>query len=292
MTLGDGIRLIVLSAIWGASFMLVRIAAPEFGPIPLIFVRVGVAALVFLPIVLRPANRALLRRHAGVLLAQGALNSALPFTLMAWAMLSLEAGFTSLLNATTPIFAALIAFAWLKIPLNRLQVLGLLLGIAGIAILAWDRLSFRPGGSGWAVLAVLAGTMAYAGASNFAKVRLAGVHPLIVSGGSLLGASLLLLPFTIPLWPAEMPSPLSLVSALVLAVVCTAFGFFLFFDLLTRTGATAATTVTFIIPIFGILWGALFLGERVTVQMIAGMIVALGGTALVTRVIRRREILP
>jgi drug/metabolite transporter (DMT)-like permease len=287
MTAPDALRLILLSAIWGASFLFMRIAVPEFGPIPLVFVRVGGAALLFVPLLLRKGNRKVVRAHAVPLLVQGFFNSALPFVLLAWAVIDLEAGFTSLLNASTPIFTAVIAFAWLRLPLNRAQILGLLLGVAGIAILAGNRFSFRGGGSGWEILAVLAATFSYGVAGNYAKVRLAGVDSLVVSGGSLAASSLLTLPLAIWWWPEQAPGVAGIACGVALAVICTALAFFLFFDILSRTGATAAATVTFVIPIFGVLWGSLFLGEAITTRMVTGMAVALLGTALVTRLLPR-----
>lgn len=289
MTTGDALRLTLLSAIWGASFLFLRIAAPEFGPVALIFLRVAGGALVLLPVLLRADHRRVLATHTGPLFIQGLFNSALPFCLLAWATLSLEAGMTSLLNASTPIFTALLGLLWLGIPLQRSQVTGLVLGIIGIAILAGDQLGFREGGNGWAVLAVLGATCCYGVATHYAKLRFAGIPSLVVSAGSLLFSGLLLLPAGILTWPAAAPSTLAMWSAAILAVVCTAFAFVLFFDILSRTGATAAATVTFIIPIFGVLWGSLFLQEAVTLRMGVGMVVALLGTALVLKLVPVRR---
>lgn len=285
----DALRLIVLSAVWGASFLFMRVAAPAFGPFALILVRVGGAAIALVPVLLKPANRVVLRDRWRDLLVLGAANSALPFTLFGFALLSLEAGFTSLLNATTPIFTALVGLAWLRIPLRRSQVAGLVIGFLGIAILVGDRLSFRVGGSGWSVAAVLAATCSYGFAGHFAKRRLAEVPSLVVSSGSLLFGGLLLAPIAAVTWPAESPAPSAWVAAIALAVGCTALAFVMFFDLLRRTSATAASTITFVIPVFGVLWGVVFLGEAVTPRMVAGMAVALLGTALTTGVIGRRR---
>ena len=138
-----------------------RIAAPELGPFPTTFARIGIGALALLPFLLRPRHRGTLRDCKGPLLILGLFGSALPFSLLCWATLHLEAGFTSLLNATTPICAALIGFWWLRIPLTRFQFLGLAVGLGGIAILTGDQLDFRRDGAGWPIMAVLGATSCY-----------------------------------------------------------------------------------------------------------------------------------
>ncbi len=289
MTLSDTIRLLLLSAIWGASFLFMRIAAPELGPFPTTFARISIAALALFPLLLlRPEHRSTLRNCKGPLLILGLFGSALPFSLLCWATLHLEAGFTSLLNATTPICAALIGFWWLRIPLTRFQSLGLAVGLGGIAILTGDQLDFRRDGAGWPILAVLGATSCYGFAGHYTRTRLSRLSPLAVSAGSLLAASLILLPLVLLFPPPALPGRGALASTLALGLLCTAVAFILFFGLLKRNEATAATTVTFIIPAFGILWGALFLQEEVTARMILGMAVALLGTAFVTKLLPRQ----
>lgn len=262
-----------------------RIAVPEFGPFPMIFVRIGGAALVLLPLFLQKENRRVLIEEKKPLFVLGLFNSALPFCFFGLAAVTLEAGFTSLLNATTPICTAIIGLCWLRLPLTRFQVLGLLIGFAGIAILTGNRLDFSAGQDGWPILAVLAATFCYGFSGHYAKLKLSHLTPLVVSAGSLLFSTLVLLPFALAFLPDSVPSPKALACGLALALVCTAFAFVLFFDVLKRTGATAAATVTFVIPVFGILWGTLFLQEKVTGRMILGMAVALLGTALVIKLL-------
>jgi drug/metabolite transporter (DMT)-like permease len=285
----DAIKLILLSAIWGASFLFMRITAPELGPFLTTFARVAIAALALAPFLLRAEHRKALRSHKFSLLTLGIFNSAVPFSLLCWASLQLEAGFTSLLNATTPICAAVIGFWWLRIPLSRLQVGGLAIGLSGIAILTGNQLDFTRDGAGWPIVAVLCATCCYAYAGHYAKSRLPDVSPLAVSAGSLLASTLALLPFVFVFTPPQAPEAGTIFSVLALGLLCTAFAFILFFDLLKRNGATAATTVTFIIPVFGILWGSLFLQEEITNRMILGMAVALLGTAFVTKLIPRQH---
>ena len=266
-----------------------RITAPDLGAFLTTFTRIGIAALALTPLLLRAEHRTALRTHKRALLTLGLFNSAVPFSLLCWASLHLEAGFTSLLNATTPIFTALIGLCWLRIPLSSFQVLGLATGLSGIAILTGNQLDFAKNGVGWPILAVLCATCCYAYAGHYARIRLAGVSPLVISAGSLLASTLTLLPFVFLFAPPQAPAAGTVLSALALGLLCTAFAFILFFDLLKRNGATAATTVTFVIPVFGILWGSLFLQEEITARMILGMAVSLLGTALVTNLIPRQR---
>lgn len=281
MTVRLWLVLLALSAIWGASFLFMRVAAPEFGPLPLILVRTGGAALCLLPLLLARGQRELVWRHRGKLALSGLLNAALPFSLLAWAMLQLQAGFASLLNATVPFFTALVAAIWLGVPLKKRQAAGLALGFAGVLLLAWDRLSFKPGGSGWSILAALGAACSYGLALNFVKKHLSELSSTVVAAGSLSWAGLFLLPLGWWRWPS---APISLGAwecALGLAVACTAVAFYVFFKIVIRAGPLAASLVTFLVPCFGILWGWLFLEEKLTWNMLAGMAVTLMGTALV-----------
>jgi drug/metabolite transporter (DMT)-like permease len=162
-------------------------------------------------------------------------------------------------------------------------VLGLVIGFAGVAFLAWDKASFKPGAdhSGfWAVLACATATLCYGVAANATKRYLTGVSPLAVATGSQFAATLLLALPAAWLWPAQMPGTVAWTSALALAALCTALAYILYFRLMSRVGPTNAVSVTFLIPLFAILWGALFLQEAVTAQMLAGCAIVLVGIAL------------
>ncbi len=283
MNPSDLLRLLLLAAIWGGSFLFMRIAAPEFGPFPLIFLRVAGGALVLLPWLLAPAHREPLRRHWRGIALVGLMSAALPWVLFAYAALGLEAGLNSVINATTPIWTAAAGAIWFRTPLHRNQAAGLLLGLAGVAVLAGDRLSFHPGGTGLAVLAALGATMCYALVANFTKARLADVPGSAGAAGFLFAGGLMLAPAGILAWPAIPPSPKAWACAAALAVVCSGFAFLLFFDLVKRVSAVAATSVTYLIPVFGVLWGALFLQERLEPRAWLGATVILAGTVLTAR---------
>lgn len=285
MNTADLFRLIGLSAIWGSSFLFLRIAAPAFGPIPLIMIRIVGAALCLTPFLLERKVREGIRNNAGHLFVLGLFNSAIPFCLLAYAALSLEAGFASLLNATTPIFAALVGWAWMGYSLRASQIFGLLIGVGGVLILVWGKLSFREGGLGWAIAAALLATSSYGIAVHYTKRFLGQVSSRVATAGSLSGASLLILPLGIWFWPEGNPTWLPWMSAFALAALCTAFAYVIFFRIIATAGGTNASTVTFIVPGFAIVWGALFLGESITPRIVVGMIVTLIGTAYTTGLI-------
>lgn len=285
MTLRDALELLLLAAIWGASFLFMRIAAPEFGPVPLIATRVGVAA-VFLLVILAANGRARqLYAHARPLIVLGALSAAVPFTLFAFAVLSLTAGFASVLNATVPLFGALVAYFWLGDTLGRIRILGLFIGFAGVLVLVSDKIWFGLGGSGWAILATLTASLLYGIAASFITKYLAKVDPLVNAAGSEIAATAMLAIPAIALWPAANPSPLSWASAISLGIFCTGVALVMFFRLIARIGPAKAITVTYLIPAFGVLWGFLFLDEPISGRMVAGCAVILIGTSLASGMI-------
>jgi drug/metabolite transporter (DMT)-like permease len=276
----DLIELLLLAAMWGASFLFMRVAAPAFGPAALILLRVAIATACLLPVLLARGEGPMLLKAWLPLTVVGLLNSALPFCLFAYAALSLSAGFTAVLNATSPLWGAVVAYVWLKIPLPRWRVIGLLIGFAGVVLLVWGKVSFKPGGDGFAVAAAIGATLAYGIAANYTKEKLAGVTPFAVATGSQLTATIMLLPIAIPLWPAVTP-PLSAWGAVVaLGIVCTAMAYILYYRLIAHLGASKAIAVTFLIPLFAILWGGIFLGEALTPAMMLGGAVILIGTSL------------
>jgi drug/metabolite transporter (DMT)-like permease len=276
-------ELVLLAALWGASFLFMRLGAHEFGPIPLAAVRVGLASAMLVPLLASRGQLGELRRHWKGLLLVGALNSAIPFALFSFAALSITAGLSSIVNATTPLWTAVVAFVWLRQGLTPSRVLGLVIGFAGVAFLAWDKASFKPGADHtgfWAVLACAAATLCYGIAANATKRYLTGASPLAVATGSQFAAALMLALPAAWQWPATMPGGVAWGAALGLAALCTALAYILYFRLMSRVGPTNAVSVTFLIPLFAILWGALFLREAITAQMVAGGAVVLVGIAL------------
>lgn len=282
----DVMELLLLAAIWGSSFLFMRVAAPEFGPVPLIAFRVGIATVFLLAILAWRRGLSGMRGKAGHLTVVGAINSAIPFSLFAFATLHLTAGFTAVLNASVPLFGAIVAYFWLKDRLTAARVLGLVIGFLGVIVLVWGKISFRDGGSGWAILAALGASFSYGIAANYTKRFLNGVDPFAIATGSQIAATLLLLPLAILFWPEQMPSLKSWLSVLVLGIACTGIAYILFFRLIAHVGPARAVAVTYLLPVFGMLWGTLFLDEIISHNMIAGCLVILLGTALATGILK------
>lgn len=282
----DLIELLVLSAIWGGSYLFMRVGAPEFGPVALIWVRVAVGALCLAPVLHRAGQWGVLRRRAGALAVMGLFNAGIPFVLIAWAMLSLTAGLASILNASMPIFTALIAVLWLGDRIDASRVAGLLIGLAGVGLLGAERADFRPGGSGWALLAMLAAAACYGLAANLTRRFLADVPAVVSAFATQLTSALVLALPALWLWPVASPSAAAWGSVIALGVLCSALAYVMYFRLIGRIGASRAVTVTFLTPAFGVAWGALLLSESLTVLMVLGAAVILFGTACATGLVR------
>ena len=295
----DLLDLILLAAIWGSSILFMRLLVPSFGPVALAFVRVAGASLFLLPILLLRGEWPVLRRHWRAMIILGLTNSALPFLLFGYAVTTLPAGLTAIFNAATPLFTALIAWAWLGDPLTRLRSLGLALGFAGVAGLAGYKslvsgnlqsLQFD-GDSALAIAACMAGALMYGHAASYTKRYLPGLPAMVMAAGSQMAATAALaLPAALT-WPAAMPVVTDWLMAAALAVLASGVAYILYFRLITRVGPTQASSVTFLVPVFAILWGATLLGEQVTVPMLVGGAVILAGTALVLGLLPRRRVL-
>ena len=277
-------RLLLLSALWGGSFIFIRVAAPVLGPVVLVWARVLIAGMLLLAYALATRRSIEFRRHWPQYLVLGLFNSALPFVLISAAELHLSASLAAMLNATSPLFGAVVAFFWLRDPLTVRKLIGLALGILGVAILAgWSPIDLNAVVL-LSILASLAGAASYGLASVYTKARVRNVPALGMATGSQLAASLLLTPLVPFTWPAAAPSTTVLLCTLALAVGSTAFAYLLFFRLVVDVGPTTALTVTFLVPVFGVLWGALFLSEPVGISTLVGGLVVLAGTALVVGV--------
>ncbi|MEO7151576.1 MAG: DMT family transporter [Burkholderiaceae bacterium] len=289
MKAADAGELLLLAALWGASFLFMRVGAPEFGAIGLAAVRVGLATLVLAPVLLWRDQWPLVRAHWRPIALVGILNSALPSVLYGHAALSISAGLASIFNASTPLFSAVIGWFWLRDRLTPARSVGLAIGFAGVVGLAWGSASVSPGSSGYAVVACLGATLCYGIAANYTKLALQGVPALPVATGSLGAATLALALPALWAWPERAPSPAAWSAVALLAVVCTAIAYLLFFRLLARIGPSNAIAVTFLIPAFALLWGGWLLDETITPAMVAGCAVILLGTGLATGLIAPRS---
>jgi drug/metabolite transporter (DMT)-like permease len=281
MSTANLLRLILLAAIWGGSFLFMRIAAPVLGAAVLIEYRVLFAAI-FLAVVGLFLKKSLdWKQHWKHYFILGLFNSALPFLMFAFAARTLSASVLAVLNATTPLWGTLIAAVWSRTMVSGKVMLGLLLGTCGVALLVgFDHVSSKPG-AGIAIAAVLFASFNYGIASNYARQAKA-VEPFANAHGSMWASALMVLP-VVPFFPAPGEHTVGIMGAVIaLAVLCSGVAYLIYFRLIQDVGPSSALTVTFLSPLFGILWGVLFLGETVGWYTFAGAAIVITGTALVT----------
>ncbi len=289
MSPADTLRLLLLSSLWGFSFIFMRVAAPEFGAVSLIFLRMLIAALLLAPLLARRDLLQQVRENIGPLFLLGLMTSALPYTLLALATTRLEAGFTSLINAVTPVATALIGAAFFATPILRRQTVGLTLALAGMAVLSFGRLDFSVGGDGWFILAAVGATLCYGFGGNYSRTRLSHLPSRVLATSSCMVAAIVLLVPGVLLWPQTPVSQSAWSAALGLGAFSTAAALLLYFRILGSAGATAASTVTMLVPLSAITWGVVLLNESISGQVLAGMVVTLLGTGIAIGVLRVRR---
>jgi drug/metabolite transporter (DMT)-like permease len=289
------IDLHLLAALWGASFLFMRVGAAEFGALPTAAVRVAIAALFLLPITLWRGQGPTLAKHWKATLGVGVFNSGMPFALFCFALLTLDSGFAAVLNATTPMFGALVAWAWFRERPSASRMVGLIIGFLGVAMLAGRTADFHSRAAGsaalWAMLACLGACLCYAISASATRRYLSGIPSLATATGSQIGATLFLALPALWLWPAQWPSLHAWLALVALGVVCTGIAYILFFRLIEMAGPARALTVTFLVPVFAVAYGAVFLGEHITQWMLICAAVIVCGVALSTGLIefgRRR----
>jgi drug/metabolite transporter (DMT)-like permease len=285
----DVYDLLLLAAIWGGSFLFIRLSVGDFGPIALSGMRTLIAGAALLPVLLWRNKIAMLRDYWRSIIFVGLFNSALPFIFFNFATMTLPAGTMSIINALTPLWGAVIAWVWIKDTLPPLRMLGLMVGFSGILVLVWDKLSFNDTASIYAVIAGVAAPIFYGIAASYTKKYLMDTDPIATAASSLIAAGIVLLPFTLYTWPTT-PISITAWAALVgLGLVCTAIAYVLYYRLLVRVGPPRAMTVAFLIPVFGVLWGWLFLDESITLRIVLGGGIILLGTALATGFVGGRK---
>jgi drug/metabolite transporter (DMT)-like permease len=271
------VEFVLLAAIWGASFLFMRVAAGHFGAFALVEVRLSLGALILLPLLWRARAQftlGLWLKLAGI----AAINSASPFLLFAWAAQHAPAGVGAIANATAVMFAALTALVFFGEPISRKRTIGLLLGFVGVIVLASGKMG---GIRVWP--AALAGTGAaflYGCGANLIRRQLVGLPAGAVAAATLICAAVLVLPLALLTWPSTAIPPASWLSAVLLGILCTGIAFVIYYRLIHRIGAPQAATVTYLVPLFGVLWAWLMLGEPLTPTMAVAGVLILGGVAL------------
>lgn len=288
MTVGQLLSLLLLGAIWGASFIFMQISAPEFGVILLVCLRALIAASVLFPIVMAHNQLRDIVAHWRMLCVVGVINTAIPFMLFSWVMLSGEVGYTAILNATAPMFAAIIAFFYLQERLSPTAVTGIFTGFSGVVLMAMEKELGQPD-SLLPVFACLLATSCYGLAACLTKKHLLSVPTYAMSMGSQFFAGITLLPLGLWLLPEQMPSQQATLSLLVMAVVGTGFAYVLFFNLLAKVGTSKAMTVGYLVPLYGVLWGYLFADERLSVFELLGGVTILCGVAMTTGFVQPKK---
>lgn len=275
------LTLLLLAAIWGAAFLFMRIVAPALGPGQLVTSRMLLSGVFLAAVCLALKKPMPQRKDWGHYLLLGLLSSVLPFLLYAYAATRLSASLLSILNATAPLWAAIITAAWTRSRLANRKIIGLALGISGVAILVgFDHMAMQPG-NGWAILAAILAALCYGVATLYMSIGRA-IDPFTNAHGSAWAATLIVAP-TLLIFPAPGPITVQVTLAtLALGILCSGLAFLLYFRLAAAIGASSTLTVAFLIPLFGILWGALFLDEALGWHTLAGTLTVLAGTALVT----------
>ncbi|MEW6982708.1 DMT family transporter [Colwelliaceae bacterium 6471] len=282
------IELIALAAIWGASFMFMRIGSPEFGPIFFMATRTLIASIFLLPLVFLYKHHRGLKGYKRKIFIVGILNTAIPFVLFGYATLTLSAGVTSILNATTPMFGAIVAYFWLKDRLTPSAIAGLCIGFIGVYLLVFNKMNTEQTNIVLPVLAVMLATLCYGISANYAKRYLSSIKPLALAAGSQLSATIALLPFAMFYLPQALPSNAAINSVILLGILCTGVAYVIFFRLISDLGPAKAMSVTYLIPAFGIFWGTIFLDEVISISTIIGCALILIGVGLTTGFIGRK----
>lgn len=275
--------LFAVATLWSGSFLFTRMAAPDFGPIPLSASRSAIAALVLMPLVLLGARRREFFTNLPKLVVIGLISTALPFTLITISTQYTSAGFASILNALTPLFSALLAWAWLKERLSIAALVGICLGFSGVVIMMFDKETIEADLPILPILAGIGATFFYGLTGNFTRRHLSNVSALTISAGSQLFAALFLMIPALLMWPENQLTPRDWLLAAVLGIFCTGLALLLFFSLLAQVGVARAVVATYLVPVFAMLWGSLILEEAVTAQMIGGAALILTGIGLTTR---------
>jgi len=281
--------LLLLSALWGASFIFIRVAVPALGPFVLVELRVGLAAVALALCAAFLGRLPKLRVRWRQFALLGMVNVAIPFSLISTAEINLTASLAAILNSTTVMFTAVVAAVWMGDALTARKVVGVVLGIVGVTVLVgWDPIVMN-----WVVVlsvgAMLAASLAYALGSVYAKRTFAGSPPLAIAIGQLTAAATLILPLAAVSVPDERPSTIVVLSVLGLALTSTAVAYMLYFRLIENVGPTSTATVTLLVPLFGLLFGVVLLDEPVGLGTLAGLVLILSSVTLITGLGRARQ---
>jgi len=278
------VLLAVLSLIWGSSFMFIKIAVRDLDPSTLILGRLGLASLTLLVVVPRLVGRGVawadFRAHWRWLVVVGLLNTAVPFWLLSWGETRIDSGLASIIQASVPIFNALLAFGiFHEERVTGGRLFGVVVGFVGVALLV----GAQPHAKLLGALAVVGMALCYAAGGLLTKRHLATARPQVIALGTAAVAAVAVLPAGVAQAPHHVPGWKELASVVVLGTLCTAVAYLLFFTIIARAGAGYAALVTYLVPPVALFYGAVFLDEGIGWPAIVGLVLILAGVALGTR---------
>jgi drug/metabolite transporter (DMT)-like permease len=277
------LQLVSLAALWGASFLFIKLAVPHFGPIPLTGARSAIAAITLMPLLLLSGKWAELRQNWLHIMVIGLISTAVPATMLSLSTQYTSAGFASILNALTPLFSALVAWLWLKESLTLPVIGGITLGFVGVMVMVFDRETITSNFVLLPILAGVTGTFLYGLTGNYSRRFTQKVSPIVITAGCQLFSALFMVPLAFFLWPAVTVPLQGWIYAVILGVFCTGVAFILYFKLLESIGVVRTVIVTYLVPVFAMLWGTLFVDETVTLKMMVGAALILAGVGLSTQ---------
>ena len=274
MELKDWILLTALAAIWGSAFMFIKISAVDFGPILLVTLRLLIAGLVFMPFLLSKKKRSLFRAYLPAILIIAIVSNAIPFTMFAYASLGATSNMLGILNGTTAFLTTIIAYFWLKEAVTSKQIIGLLLGFVGVLILV------NPSNGSTTLIAsmcAMIGSLCYAFNAAYLQKYHSNSDKIVLIGWSMLFGGLFMIPLASFNLPNSMPDTNSILALFWLAVISTGLGYLAYVRLIDRIGAVKTVTLTYLLPVFSIIWGAIFLKEQITFFILGGFIFVMMG---------------
>ena len=283
MKIAQLLQLLALAALWGASFLFIKLAVPYFGVVPLTAVRSVVATVTLMPILLLSGKWPEFRTHWPHILVIGLISTAIPASMLSISTQYTSAGFASILNALTPLFSALVAWLWLKESMTVPVVAGITLGFIGVLVMVFDRQSITANFVLLPILAGVTGTFLYGLTGNYSRRFVQAVSPIVIAAGCQLFSALFMVPLSFFLWPATSIPTQGWLYGAILGVFCTGVAFILYFHLLEKLGVVRTVVVTYLVPVFAMLWGTVFLAETITLKMLLGAALILAGVGLSTR---------
>jgi drug/metabolite transporter (DMT)-like permease len=279
----------MLGALWGGSFLFIRVAVPALGPFLLVELRVGLATAALFLYAMAAGSMPKIRSRWRSFAVLAFLNAAVPFSLISAAEIHLTASLAAILNSTTVMFTAIVAAVWMDDALTARKAIGIILGIVGVSVLVgWDPLPLN-GTVLLAVAAMLVASLSYALGATYAKRSFSGIPPLGMAIGQLGGAMALLLPLAVVSMPERAPSIVVTLSMLGLAFLSTAVAYLIYFRLIENVGPTSTLTVTLLVPVFGLLFGVLLLDEPFGFGTLTGLGIILTSVVLITGIAPRKS---